>query len=60
MTLLTWDMRGIIFHLTFFGEYFRYFQKNFFNVTLARLKTCRHGDFGQTYVSFLFAGLFWL
>ena len=26
MTLRTWDMREIIFHLTFFGEYFRYSQ----------------------------------
>ena len=24
MMLLTWDMHGIIFRLTFFGEYFRY------------------------------------
>ena len=41
MMLLTWDMRGIIFHLTFFGEYFRY-QDYFLSKSHAyvRLKAC--------------------
>ena len=35
MMLLIWDMRGIIFRLTFFGEYFRY--QNHFYLKVMRM-----------------------
>ena len=40
MMLLTWAMRGIIFRLTFFGEYFRY--QNYFYPKVMRMSDLRH------------------
>ena len=38
MMLLTWDMRGIIFHLTFCEEYFRCSNHSYPKVTTVRMK----------------------